>query len=146
VIPAGFHRYQDRTGFSLAIPDGWRITRRDHYVYVREPNGARFLLIDQTTEPKADAVADWQQQEAARRSGIRDYRRIRIAPVDYHLEAADWEFTHTSDNGTPLHVVSRGFVTSKNQAYGLYWSTPQSQWHASRHYFTTFTATFQPRR
>jgi eukaryotic-like serine/threonine-protein kinase len=145
-IPAGFHRYQDRTGFSLAIPDGWQITRRDHYVYVREPNGARFLLIDQTTEPKADAVADWRRQEAARRNGIRDYRRIRIAPVNYYLEAADWEFTHTSANGTPLHVVSRGFVTSKNQAYGLYWSTPQSQWSASTRYFTTFAATFRPRR
>jgi hypothetical protein len=145
-IPAGFHRYQDRTGFSLAIPDGWRITRRDHYVYVREPNGARFLLIDQTTEPKPDAVADWQRQEAARKDGIRDYRRIRIVPVDYYVEAADWEFTHTSNDGTPLHVVSRGFVTSSNQAYGLYWSTPESQWRASLRYFGVFTSTFRPRR
>jgi hypothetical protein len=104
------------------------------------------LLIDQTTEPKADAVADWRRQEAARRNGIRDYRRIRIEPVDYHLEAADWEFTHTGDDGTPLHVVSRGFVTSNTQAYGLYWSTPQSQWRASLRYFTVFTSTFRPRR
>jgi hypothetical protein len=71
-------------------------------VYVREPNGARFLLIDQTTQPKADAVVDWQQQEAARQDDIRDYRRIRIVPVDYYLEAADWEFTHTGTSGTPL--------------------------------------------
>jgi hypothetical protein len=144
--PRGFHRYRDRTGFSLAIPDGWLVTRREHYVYVREPNGTRFLLIDQTDQPKADAKADWQRQEAARRDEIRDYRRIRIDSVAYQLEAADWEFTHTGADGTPLHVLSRGFVTSKSQAYGLYWSTPQRQWHASLSYFDSFTATFSPRR
>jgi hypothetical protein len=144
-VPAGFTRYTDRTGFSLAIPNGWRVSRREHYVYVREPNGARFLLIDQTTRPKSDPVADWTQQEAARRDDISNYRRIRIDPVDYYRAAADWEFTHTADDGTPLHVVSRGFVTSPTQAYGLYWSTPESQWQSSRRYFDVFAATFQPR-
>ena len=145
-VPAGFRLYRDRTGFALAIPAGWRSTRREHYVYVREPNGERFLLIDQTEQPKTDAKADWQRQEAARRDQIRDYRRIRIESVDYHLDAADWEFTHTGDDGTPLHVLSRGFVTSKNQAYGLYWSTPERQWRASLRYFDAFTSTFAPSR
>ncbi len=145
-MPAGFHRYQDSTGFSLAIPNGWRVTRGGPYVYVLEPNGARFLLIDQTDQPKADAKADWQRQEAARRDEIRDYRRIRIESVDYYLEAADWEFTHAGADGTPLHVLSRGFVTSKSQAYGLYWSTPERRWRASLSYFDVFTSTFSPRR
>jgi len=144
-VPAGFTRYRDRTGFSVAIPNGWRVSRREHYVYVREPDGSRFLLIDQTTRPKSDPVADWTQQEAARRDDIRDYRRIRIYAVDYYRAAADWEFTHTADDGTPLHVVSRGFVTSPTQAYGLYWSTPESQWQSSRRYFDVFADTFTPR-
>jgi hypothetical protein len=144
-VPDGFRLHRDPTGFSLAIPRGWNVSRRDHYVYVTEPDGARFLLIDQTDQPKSDAVADWTRQEAARRDSMRDYERIRIERVDYFLEAADWEFRHTR-NGTRLHVVNRGFVTSKDQAYGLYWSTPDRQWDDSLRYFEVFTRTFQPAR
>jgi serine/threonine protein kinase len=142
-IPDGFRLLRDPSGFALAIPRGWDVSRQDHYVYVRDSQTGRFLLIDQTDQPKADAVADWTRQEAARRDGMRDYERIRIERVDYFLEAADWEFRHTR-SGTRLHVVNRGFVTSENQAYGLYWSTPESLWNDSRHYFDTFARTFQP--
>jgi hypothetical protein len=145
-LPDGYRWHRDPSGFSLAIPVGWRVSRRQHYVYVREPNSNRFLLIDQTNQPKFDAVGDWTRQEAARRDEIRDYRKIRIVEVKYFLEAADWEFTHTGADGTPLRVVSRGFVTSRTQAYGLYWSTPVAQWQESRRFFDTFTTTFQPRK
>ena len=145
VIPDGFRPYRDPTGFSLAIPKHWVVSRRNHYVYIREPEGSRFLLIDQTDQPKPDAVADWTKQEAARRGGMNDYERIRIGRVDYFLEAADWEFRHTR-GGTRLHVINRGFVTSDDQAYGLYWSTPENQWTESQPYFRTFTRTFQPAR
>lgn len=145
VIPDGFRPYRDPTGFSLAIPEHWIVSRRKHYVYVREPEGNRFLLIDQTDQPKPDAVADWTKQEAARRGSMNDYERIRIGRVDYFLEAADWEFRHTRD-GTRLHVINRGFVTSDDQAYGLYWSTPENQWTESQPYFKTFARTFQPAR
>ncbi len=142
-IPDGFRLHRDPTGFSLAIPEGWNVSRRDHYVYVTEPNGRRFLLIDQTDQPKSDAVADWTRQEAARRDSLRDYERIRIERVAYFLEAADWEFRHTKGE-TRLHVINRGFVTSEDQAYGLYWSTPDSRWEDSLRYFEVFTRTFRP--
>jgi len=142
-IPDGFRLHRDPTGFSLAIPEGWSVWRRDHYVYVTESGGRRFLLIDQTDQPKSDAVADWTRQEAARRDSLRDYERIRIERVDYFLEAADWEFRHTKGK-TRLHVVNRGFVTSEDQAYSLYWSTPDSEWDDSLRYFEVFTRTFQP--
>jgi serine/threonine protein kinase len=142
-VPDGFRLHRDPTGFSLAIPENWIVSRREHYVYVREPESSRFLLIDQTDQPKQDAVADWTRQETARRSSLVDYERIRIARVDYFLEAADWEFRHTRGD-TRLHVINRGFVTSEERAYGLYWSTPEDQWDESRPYFDTFTRSFQP--
>jgi hypothetical protein len=146
-IPAGWTWHQDATGFGIAIPAGWRVERgRQGHIYVRDPGSERFLLIDQTTDPKPDAVADWRHQEAARKGTIRDYHGLGIRHVDgYFTEAADWEFTHTSDRGTPLHVISRGFVTSPHQAYGLYWSTPANMWNQSYPLFKTFTSTFKPR-
>ncbi|MEV4262478.1 protein kinase [Kribbella sp. NPDC049584] len=143
-VPAGFERHRDPTGFSVAVPKGWRSERDSGPVYFREPSGAGLLIIDQTDRPKADPVADWTQQEAARRSGYTDYHRIRIEPVDYFDKAADWEFTYTARNGRQQHVLIRGVVTSPNQAYGIYWSTPDNQWQQNLPALQTILETFQP--
>jgi eukaryotic-like serine/threonine-protein kinase len=142
-VPAGFERYRDRSGFSLAVPSGWDVTRQSGRVYFREPDGSRFLIIDQTDDPKPDPVADWEQQEQARRDGYPDYQRIRIESVDYLQKAADWEFTYAGRSGR-IHVLIRATVTSPHQAYGIYWSTADNGWQDSRGYWRTFTATFRP--
>jgi eukaryotic-like serine/threonine-protein kinase len=142
-LPAGFERYRDRTGFSLAVPAGWNMTRQSGRVYFREPEGSRLLIIDQTDDPKPDPVADWEQQEQARRDGYPDYRRIHIGPVDYFQSAADWEFTYAGRRGR-VHVLIRGTVTSPRQAYGIYWSTADGRWQDSLRYWRTFTETFRP--
>jgi hypothetical protein len=146
-LPAGFVPYTDPTGFSLAIPAGWSVTHageNGHLVYIREPAGNRYLLIDHGTQPKADPVADWTQQEQTRRDGWPDYHRIRIVAVPhYFVASADWEFTYTANNG-PVHVINRGTVTDAHDAYGMFWSTPAGQWSASLPYFSVFTSTFKP--
>ncbi len=142
-VPAGFRRHTDATGFSLVVPVGWTVGRDGQQVSFREPGGSRLLLIDQTDQPKADPVADWRQQEQGRRDGYRDYQRIRIEAVDYFVKAADWEFTYTAGSGRQ-HVLIRGVVTSDDQAYGIYWSTAESQWPASRAVLRTITDSFRP--
>jgi hypothetical protein len=112
-------------------------------VYFREPGGSRFLLIDQTDQPKADPVADWRQQEASRRGGYPEYRRVRLEAVDYFQKAADWEFTYAVGGGRQ-HVLNRGVVTSPRQAYGIYWSTPDRQWAASQDLWRAITDSFRP--
>jgi eukaryotic-like serine/threonine-protein kinase len=143
VLPAGFRWHHDDTGFSVAVPNEWDMDTEGQRVYFREPGGSRFLLIDQTNDPKDDPVKDWQEQESYRRSRYADYQRIHIVPVDYYQKAADWEFTYTGRNGR-VHVLNRGVVTGDDQAYGMYWSTPDSQWQESLRYFEVFTETFRP--
>ncbi|WP_433008500.1 protein kinase domain-containing protein [Kribbella sp. CA-294648] len=142
-VPAGFERHVDPTGFSLAVPDNWTVRREGSRVYFRESGGPRFLLIDQTDQPKADPVADWRQQEAARRDSYPEYRRIRLEAVDYFQKAADWEFSYAVRGGRQ-HVLNRGVVTSPQQAYGIYWSTPEGQWAASQDLWRTITDSFRP--
>jgi hypothetical protein len=145
VVPAGFTRYHDPTGFSIGVPAGWQVSHQGHLVYIRDPNGGRFLLIDQTTHPRPDPLADWRQQEAARISTYPGYRRIRLQAVHYPQaeRAADWEFTYYQD-GTLTHVMNRNILASAHHAYALYWSTPASGWAASFHLFRAFAATFRP--
>jgi serine/threonine protein kinase len=144
-LPAGWRMYTDRTGFSVAVPQGWSMSREGTMVFFRERGGeGRVLGIDQTDQPKPDPVADWTAQERARRGNYNDYQRVKIEAVDFHDKAADWEWTYTSRNGNRLHVVNRGFITSPNQAYGIYWSTLDSSWAANQKNFTLVIESFRP--
>lgn len=144
-VPAGYHRYQDPTGFSIAVPNGWQISHQGHYVYARDPASSRFLLIDQSSHPKPDPLADWRQQEANRISTYPAYHRIRLAAIRYPQaeRAADWEFTYNGQGG-PTHVLNRNILANSRHAYALYWSTPASDWTRSWHIFQVLAATFQP--
>jgi len=146
-LPAGYHRYRDPTGFTIAVPPGWRISHQGRLVYLLPPAGGAFLLIDQSDHPKPDPLADWQQQEAARAGSYPGYHRIRLAAVSYPQaeKAADWEFTYYH-RGVLTHVLNRNVLANAHHAYALYWSTPASQWTADRHLFVNFARTFQPAR
>ncbi|MEV5411748.1 protein kinase [Thermopolyspora sp. NPDC052614] len=143
-IPAGWRRYKDPTGFSLALPKGWRVSeRRGTQVFFRGDERSTFLLIDQTTSPKSNAKKDWEQQERFSRYRFSGYKRVRIESVDYFKTAADWEWTYNS-GGARLHVINRGFVTDKKHGYAIYWSTLDKRWKKNLRYFKTFTETFRP--
>jgi eukaryotic-like serine/threonine-protein kinase len=144
-LPAGFTWYHDPTGFSIGVPQGWQVSHQGHLVYVRDPGSGRFLIVDQTSQPKPDPLADWQQQEAARRATYPGYHRIRLEAVRYAQaeKAADWEFTYYY--GSVLtHVLNRNILANAHHAYALYWSTPASEWQSSFHFFRGFAATFRP--
>ena len=147
VLPDGWYRYVDPTGFSVAVPDGWTVDRKSTIVYFNDPDQGRLLGIDQNDQPKDDPVADWTQQETNRvdAGDFPDYQRIRIATVDYFLAAADWEFTYT-DADTPVHVINRGFVTAPDKGYAIYWSTPADSWAENLDNFKVITDSFVPAR
>ena len=127
------------------MPRGWQVSHQGHLVYIQDPTGARFLIIDQTTHPKPNPLADWRQQEAARISTYPDYHRIRLEAVHYAQaeRAADWQFTY-EQNGQLTEVLNRNILVNPHQAYALYWSAPATQWLASYHFFTAFATTFRP--
>jgi hypothetical protein len=143
-LPAGWSMYVDPTGFSVPIPTGASVSHQGSEVYFRKDN--RLLIVDQTDQPKSDPVADWRSQEAVRKGTYRDYRQIKIVPVEYRLKAADWEFTYTTGSGNPQHVVKRGFITGPNQAYGLSWFTSPDDWAGSLKDLQLIYQGFKPRR
>ena len=145
VIPAGYHEFRNPTGFSIAVPDGWRVSHQGHYVYLLPPSGAEFLLIDQSDHPRPDPLRDWQQQEASRESTYPGYHRIRLQAVHYAQaeKAADWEFTYYHE-GVLTHVLNRNVLANSRHAYALYWSVPESQWAQSWHLFKVMEEAFRP--
>jgi len=130
--PAGWHLYRDPTGFSLYVPNGWTRTKEGSIVYFRDRHTGRVLGIDQTDKPIPDPVADWRGKAAyrVRRGDFPGYHEVHIVAVRYWQKAADWEFTF--DGRVRQHVNNRGFITSKTQAYGIYWQTSDADWAAAR--------------
>jgi serine/threonine protein kinase len=144
-VPAGYRTYRDPTGFSIAMPDSWKVSHQGGDVYLTPPSGGAFLLIDQSDHPLPDPLANWQQQEANRRSTYPGYHRVRLVAVDYPQaeKAADWEFTYFR-GGVLTHVLNRNVLANARHAYALYWSTPQAEWASQFPVFTVLARTFQP--
>ena len=141
-VPAGYQLYEDPSGFSLAVPDGWHAEQSSATaVDIKAPDGVRFLRIDQTDQPKDDAKKAWEEQEKSVKKDLPDYHRVSIETVDYNgWDAADWEFTFGSDT----HVLNRGFVPDDSHGYAIYLSTPEDQWASSQDVFQTAADTFTP--
>jgi hypothetical protein len=121
-LPGGYYRFTNSTGFSIGVPDGWRIQHAGHYVYITDPSNAGiFLLIDQSDSPKPNPLLDWEQQAANRASTYPDYHLIRLESVYYPQaeKAADWEFTYVKD-GILVHILNRNVLANAHHAYALY--------------------------
>ena len=143
-LPAGFHLRTDPTGFRIAVPDGWTRSTEGTRTYFNEPDGGRFLLIDQTTEPKDDPLTDWQANEPAVANRLNGYERISLERVEYRgWDTADWEFTWQGSRGQ-IHVLNRNVRVSDARAYALYWSVPEPQWAESRDMFDVIAQSFWP--
>jgi serine/threonine protein kinase len=141
-VPAGYQLYEDPSGFSLAVPDGWHAEQSSSTaVDIKSPDGVSFLRVDQTDQPKDDAKKAWEEQEKSVKKDLPNYHRISIESVDYNgWDAADWEFTF----GSNTHVLNRGFVTDSTHGYALYLSTPEDKWASSQDVFQTAADTFKP--
>ncbi|RKR91941.1 serine/threonine protein kinase [Micromonospora pisi] len=138
--------HTDSTGFSLPVPQEWQIRRAGSRVEFREPDGERLLAVSQTESPKPDPLAELTAREKTRPTGgqYRNYRRVALVGVTYHLAAADWEWSYTSEVGEPAHVRQRTFVTAKQRGYTIAWSTPESLWASNERDFQRITAGFRP--
>ena len=57
---------------------------------------------------------------------VGDFPVLSAGPTP-DIDTADWEFTYDGRSGR-IHVNNRGFITAPDQAYGMWWSTPDSRW------------------
>jgi hypothetical protein len=143
-LPDGWRDYRDPTGFRVYVPEGWSRSKRGSIVYFRDGKG-HVLGIDQTNKPQPNPKADWQGKAEYRVAAgdFPGYQEIKIVSVKYWQKAADWEFTFNGSNRR--HVNNRGFITSKKQAYGIWWETSDARWKADRDDLQLIFDSFRPK-
>ncbi|MEU7958394.1 serine/threonine-protein kinase [Micromonospora humida] len=143
-LPEGWEMYQGPT-FTVPVPKGWRRSVRSDAVVITEPNGVRELLIQWTSSPKKDAVADWREQEPNRSNYVTNYQYLDIKACGGYRTCADWDWLETRDN-TRIHVRNRGFVTATNRGYAIRWEVAAKDWNANLANFALITSRFVPDR
>ncbi|MFC4020610.1 protein kinase [Micromonospora sp. GCM10011542] len=145
-LPAGWKLHRDPAGFTLPLPDGW--VRKDvgeNTIVFDESNGPGELLVQWTSNPADDAVADWQSKEPDRRKFVNNYQNLGIKRCNFWKTCGDWEWLETRD-GTRIHVRNRGFVTASNRGYALRWEIAQKDWQANLPNFDRIAKGFVPDR
>jgi serine/threonine protein kinase len=150
-IPAGFRLYRDSTGFSLAVPANWSSPeRKTGGVFFYSPDRRTYIQIDQTSNPKSSALADWRAAAKGGPGRFAGYREIRVAPVtkgepqadSTGKTAADWEFTW--QNGSKrTHVLNRGLVMN-GHGYAILLSAPDDDWKDTFEELGPVYASFKP--
>ncbi|MEV6705626.1 serine/threonine-protein kinase [Micromonospora wenchangensis] len=143
-LPEGWEMYQGPT-FKVPVPKGWRRSVRSDSVVITEPNGVRELLIQWTSSPLKDAVADWRNKEPARKNIVNNYQYLDITACGGYRTCADWDWLETRDN-TRIHVRNRGFVTATNRGYAIRWEVAAKDWNANLANFALITSRFVPDR
>jgi hypothetical protein len=143
-VPAGYTRYTDPSGFSVAVPVGWTKTRvRPGQLDFQDPSGSRYLRFGYTSMPHDDPKADWERLEPSVQQRLAGYHRISIEDVSYRgWPTADWQFTFGSSGQT--RVIDRGFKVDESHGYAIYLSAPASDWQHSFTYFDVAARTFRP--
>ncbi|MFD0788515.1 hypothetical protein ACFQZ8_31760, partial [Micromonospora azadirachtae] len=139
----GWHYHRDDPRFLVPVLDGWQPRRVGDRIEFREPDGARLLVVGELESAPASVVADLRAREKAERKQYDDYRKVRLAPVEYQVRAAEWEWTYTGGDGMRMHAVSRDFVANNGHAYTIGWSTADAEWSASRSTFELVADGFQ---
>jgi len=127
-----WHTYHDPSGFAIRLPPGWAVaSMTPGEVQFTGAPGGFVLLIAWSKHPRADALADWQQQAARKTAADASYRKISIRRVSYRgFNAADWQFTDVYQ-GVRIRVIDRTFIVRAGQlAYTIELYGPASQWPA----------------
>jgi eukaryotic-like serine/threonine-protein kinase len=146
-VTAGWVRYANPSGFSVEVPPGWSVTSSGtDEVRFTGPTPGDVILIAWTSQPKADALTDWEQQAAAKAQTDPTYEQVSLQRVDYRgWNTADWEFINSYD-GEPTQVLDRGFVVTPGVlGYAIEIYGPVNGFAAARAaLWDGLTTTFQP--
>ena len=144
---AGWARYASPSGFSVEVPPGWSVTSSGtDEARFTGPLPGDVIVIAWTSQPKADALTDWEQQAAAKAQTDPTYEQVSLQRVGYRgWNAADWEFINSYE-GEPTQVLDRGFVVTPGVlGYAIEIYGPVNGFAAARAaLWDGLTATFEP--
>jgi serine/threonine protein kinase len=141
-VPDG---YQEQTpaGFTVGVPPDWKLTSSEGEATFSGPkdSNARIVVEDVTPQPDG-GLAELSREEAD--GGVDGYIQVQLQAVRYRdWKAADWEYTYTTENGVPMHALSRYVTIDDSTAYKIAFTMPELTWDDQAKTRKVFLDTFR---
>ena len=139
VVPAGYQRFADRTGYLVAYPKKWSRDRETpEQMFFCAPGGPPTLRIRVWDGAGTNLVAALTREEKSAK--LANYRRIRIeGPAS---GSAVWEYTFTDPKAGPLRAIEQAFVAG-GVTYLVQWRTPPAKWEDGKRTHTMVMKSFR---
>jgi hypothetical protein len=142
----GWVWYLDRTGYRIAVPDGWLGYSGTEGRCFREPGDTRWLGVLPWTGTDPLAHIGTRESDLIAGSAAVGYHRVRIDGIDYYDGAADWEFTFGEPSGVRMHGLVRDFLVAPGKGYTIVWCTRDFDWQPNLDNSRLVLASFNPPR
>ncbi|WP_328461342.1 protein kinase [Actinoplanes sp. NBC_00393] len=126
---AGWSYFTDRSGFHIAVPDGWTYQRIGTTYCFRDPGSSLVMSLDAGRDASADPVRACHAEEARLKQdeAVAGYSLISITAVPLLHKAADWDYRYQAQDGEPRRASLRWFAVN-GRAYAIGWATPEKAW------------------
>jgi hypothetical protein len=145
--PAGWSYYRQADGLRIVAPNEWRYARTDSMVCFRDRT--HVLGVQTAWSMDGDVTEAMQRlEEQMLRSGVLPgYSPVGMEPMpNFYASSAEWEYTFDGEDGDPLRVRMRGFVTSTGKAYAIFLLTQELDKPFLNTYWNTLLVGFAPAR
>lgn len=127
---AGWSYFADKSGFRIAVPDGWTYETIGTTICFRDPSNIRILSIDPARSPQGDPVQACRKEVSRLRAAgdLPGYAQLGIARVPGLTRAADWEYTFDGRTGERMHAMTRWRAANDGRAYAIGLMTRELDW------------------
>ena len=140
VVPGGWQTVSlsaadlgSTAGFSVDLPPGWKVTRKNTATDFTAPSGDLLFEVDVTPQDTTDMLAaatSLEHQRADVDHAFPGYKRQNLQAVPVrNTEGAVWKFTWTPSGGPGLvadDILFRKQTAAGYQDYAVYIRSPQS--------------------
>jgi eukaryotic-like serine/threonine-protein kinase len=125
-LPSGWIWLRDPTGFTVALPAGWRRSTSGTAVCLEDPQHDAAFTVDSAALVTRKPLDYFRSQEkTAKPPG---YHRISMDNLLLRRGGADWEYTWRPDSDTTQHVRRVLLAVTDNRSYLLKWATSDPHW------------------
>jgi len=153
--PAGYHWYTvsaagsgATAGFTIAVPDGWQVSRQGLVTYLDSPSGGMRAEVNLTPFAFAGPVreARLQRREALLRGQYPGYAGIIVPGTFDGAADALWRFGYRQPAGrvVVLDLLVRLATSAGKQSYAVSMSAPKPGAPAAARVFRKLLQTFRP--
>jgi serine/threonine protein kinase len=125
-LPPGWEWFRDSTGFTLALPAGWRRSASGTQVCFEDAAGEVAFTVDSAALVTRRPLDYLRSQEKA--ATLPGYHRISMDVLLLRRGGADWEYTWRPDSDTTQHVRRVLLAVTDHRSYLLKWATSDAAW------------------